>query len=73
MRSPAKQTEHRMQGIVDNSPQPIYAKSVTGHYLMVNRRYEDLFGMKSADIVDKTENSSSSTTRWISPSCLRRT
>ena len=44
-----------MQEIVDNSPQPMYAKSVTGHYLMVNRRYEELFGMKAADIVGKTD------------------
>ena len=54
-REAVKQTEHRMQEIVDNSPQPMYAKSVTGHYLMVNRRYEDLFGMKSEDIVGKTD------------------
>lgn len=54
-REAVKQTEHRMQEIVDNSPQPMYAKSVTGHYLMVNRRYEELFGMKSADIVGKTD------------------
>jgi len=54
-REAVKQTEHRMQEIVDNSPQPMYAKSVTGHYLMVNRRYEELFGMKAADIVGKTD------------------
>ena len=54
-REAVKQTEHRMQEIVDNSPQPMYAKSVTGHYLMVNRRYEDLFGMTSEDIVGKTD------------------
>ena len=54
-REAVKQTEHRMQEIVDNSPQPMYAKSVTGHYLMVNRRYEQLFGMKAEDIVGKTD------------------
>lgn len=54
-REAVKRTEHRMQEIVDNSPQPMYAKSVTGHYLMVNRRYEELFGMKAADIVGKTD------------------
>ncbi len=50
-----KQTEHRMQEIVDNSPSPMYAKSVTGHYLMINRRYEELFQVKSADVVGKTD------------------
>ena len=54
-REAVKRTEHRMQEIVDNSPQPMYAKSVTGHYLMVNRRYEELFGLKAADIVGKTD------------------
>lgn len=54
-REAVRQTEHRMQEIVDNSPQPMYAKSVSGQYLMVNRRYEELFGMKAADIVGKTD------------------
>jgi len=50
-----RQTEHRMQEIVDNSPSPMYAKSVTGHYLMINRRYEELFQVKSADVIGKTD------------------
>lgn len=54
-REALKQTEHRMQEIVDNSPSPIYAKSVTGHYLMVNRRFEELFSVKSTDAVGKTD------------------
>ena len=44
-----------MQEIVDNSPSPMYAKSVTGHYLMINRRYEELFHVKSEDVVGKTD------------------
>jgi PAS domain S-box-containing protein len=54
-RQALRQTEHRMQEIVDNSPSPMYAKSVTGHYLMINRRYEDLFDVKAADVVGKTD------------------
>ena len=54
-RQALKQTEHRMQEIVDNSPSPMYAKSVTGRYLMINRRYEELFNVKSADVVGKTD------------------
>ena len=54
-REAVRQTEHRMQEIVDNSPSPMYAKSVTGRYLMVNRRYEELFGLKSEDVVGKTD------------------
>ncbi len=55
-REAVRQTEHRMQEIVDNSPSPMYAKSVTGRYLMVNRRYEELFGLKSTDVVGKTDD-----------------
>jgi len=54
-REALRQTEHRMQEIVDNSPSPMYAKSVTGKYLMVNRRFEELFNVKAEDIVGKTD------------------
>ena len=54
-REAVRQTEHRMQEIVDNSPSPMYAKAVDGRYLMVNRRYEELFGLKSEDVVGKTD------------------
>lgn len=54
-REAVKQTEHRMQEIVDNSPTPMYAKSVTGHYLMINRRYEELLKRKAEDVVGKTD------------------
>ncbi len=54
-RQALRQTEHRMQEIVDNSPSPMYAKSVSGHYLMINRRYEELFKVKAADVVGKTD------------------
>lgn len=54
-REALRQTEHRMQEIVDNSPSPIFAKSVTGKYLMVNRRFEELFNVKSEDVMGKTD------------------
>ena len=54
-REAVKRTEHRMQEIVDNSPSPMYAKSRAGKYLMVNRRYEEIFGVKAEDVVGKTD------------------
>lgn len=54
-REAVRQTEHRMQEIVDNSPSPMYAKSAEGRYLMVNRRYEELFKLTSEQIVGKTD------------------
>lgn len=53
-REALRQTEHRMQEIVDNSPSPMYAKSVSGHYLMINREFEDLFRVKSSEVVGKS-------------------
>ncbi len=54
-RQALRQTERRMQEIVDNSPLPMYVKSLDGHYLMVNRRFEELFGMKPGEVVGKTD------------------
>ena len=54
-RQALRQTERRMQEIVDNSPLPTYVKSLDGHYLMVNRRFEELFGMEAGEIVGKTD------------------
>jgi PAS domain S-box-containing protein len=48
-------TERRMEEIVDNSPLPMYMKSLDGHYLMINRRFEELFGVKAEDVVGKTD------------------
>ncbi|MBC7979823.1 MAG: PAS domain-containing protein [Armatimonadetes bacterium] len=54
-REALRQTEHRMQEIVDNSPSPMYAKSASGQYLMINRKFEDLFKVKSEDVVGKRD------------------
>ena len=55
-RQALRQTENRMQEIVDYSPSPMYAKSVTGRYLMINRCYEELFNVKSKDVVGKFDS-----------------
>lgn len=49
------QTERRMKEIVDNSPSPIYVKSITGRYLMINRRFGQLFGVEESEIYGKTD------------------
>lgn len=54
-REAVRRTEHRMQEIVDHSPSPMHAKSRDGRYLMINRRYEELFGVKAEDVVGKTD------------------
>lgn len=38
-----QESEQRLQDIIDNSPAVIYLKDARGRYLLVNRRYEELF------------------------------
>lgn len=54
-RQELRQTERRMEEIVDNSPSPMYMKSLDGRYLMINRRFEELFGLKAEEVIGKTD------------------
>ncbi|MES2474855.1 MAG: PAS domain-containing protein [Verrucomicrobiota bacterium] len=54
-RQALRQTERRMQEIVDNSPSPMYVKSLDGRYLMINRRYEEMFGVTAEEVIGKTD------------------
>jgi PAS domain S-box-containing protein len=45
-----------LQAIVDNSPAVIYAKDLAGRYLMVNRRFAELFPGIAADAMGKTDH-----------------
>ncbi len=44
-----------MQAISDNSPAVIYAKDLAGHYLLVNRRFTELFHVAADNILGKTD------------------
>ena len=48
--------ERRLLAIVDNSPAVIYMKAVDGRYLLINRRFEELFHVTRKDIVGKTDH-----------------
>jgi PAS domain S-box-containing protein len=50
-----KQAERQMKEIMDHSPAPIYVKSVTGRYLMVNERFERLFNLKEEEVLGKND------------------
>lgn len=43
-----------LQSILDNSPAVIFVKDVEGHYLLVNRRYTEMFHVSIEDLVGKT-------------------
>ena len=47
--------QNLLQAIVDNSMAVIYVKDLAGRYLLVNRRYEDIFGLTREVILGRTD------------------
>ncbi|MFQ5488762.1 MAG: diguanylate cyclase domain-containing protein, partial [Gammaproteobacteria bacterium] len=50
-----RQSERRLQAILDNSPAVICMKDVTGHYLLVNRCFEELFSVSKSEAEGSTD------------------
>ncbi|MBI2825481.1 MAG: PAS domain S-box protein [Planctomycetia bacterium] len=48
-------SELRLQAIMDNTSAVIYLKDAQGRYLMVNRRYEELFHVTQQQIIGRTD------------------
>ena len=48
-------TSHLLQAIVDNSATVIFVKDLQGRYMLVNRRYEELFHLPKADVLGRTD------------------
>jgi PAS domain S-box-containing protein len=48
-------TDERLQQILNNSTALIFARDAEGRFLFVNREWERLFGMKSADVVGRLD------------------
>jgi PAS domain S-box-containing protein len=46
--------EARLQAILDNSPTVIHLKDLQGRYVLVNRRFEQLFHQRREEIIGKT-------------------
>jgi PAS domain S-box-containing protein len=51
----ARSSQKLLQAVIDNSMAVVYVKDVEGHYLLVNRRYEELFHLTRDWIVGKTD------------------
>jgi PAS domain S-box-containing protein len=51
-----RESQHLLQAIVDNSTAVIFVKDIEGRYLMVNRRYKELFHVTEQSIVGKTDH-----------------
>jgi PAS domain S-box-containing protein len=50
-----RDSEARLQAILDNSPAVIYVKDLTGRYLLVNQRFEKLFHVDRFQVRSKTD------------------
>ena len=50
-----RESEARLQAILDNSPTLIFLKDTEGRYLLVNRQFEHIFHLTREDIVGKTD------------------
>jgi PAS domain S-box-containing protein len=50
-----RESEGRLQAILDNSPTVIYVKDLQGKYLLINRKFETLFNLTRASVKDKTD------------------
>lgn len=49
------ENQEQLQAIIDNSTALIYLKDREGKYLLINRRYEELFKITSEDISSRTD------------------
>ena len=54
----AERSESRrlIEAIVEHSPAVIYVKDLAGRYLMVNRRYAEIFHLDRGDVIGKTDH-----------------
>jgi len=50
-----RESETRLQSILDNSSTVIFLKDIQGRYITINRRYEELFHVKRNEVVNKTD------------------
>ncbi len=50
-----KNVERRLQAILDNTSTVVYVKDMEGRYLLINREFETLFGVRLAEIVGKND------------------
>ncbi|WP_437644630.1 hybrid sensor histidine kinase/response regulator [Sorangium sp. So ce362] len=50
-----RESQHLLQAIVENSAAVIYVKDLEGRYLMINRRFEELFHVPARSIIGKTD------------------
>src|SRR5262249_45228359 len=51
-----RESEARLQALLDPSPAFVYMKDLEGRYVFVNRTYEELFGIDRTEMLGKTDD-----------------
>ncbi len=51
-----RESEERLRGLLDHSPSVIFLKDTEGRYVLVNRRYEELFHITSEQLRGQTDH-----------------
>lgn len=51
-----EESESRLRAVLDNSPAVIYVKDREGRYRLINRQYEELFGVREAEVRGRTDH-----------------
>jgi len=51
-----RESQQLLQAIVDNSQAVVYVKDLDGRYLLVNRRFEEIFGLGRDAILSQTDH-----------------
>jgi two-component system CheB/CheR fusion protein len=49
------ESNQRLQAIIDNTPTVIYIKDVSGHYTLINRKFEEIWHVKCDRLLGKTD------------------
>jgi PAS domain S-box-containing protein len=49
-----RETQRLIQAIFDNSPAVLHVKNLDGRFLLVNRKFEEIVGLRSEEILGKT-------------------
>ena len=50
-----KESENRLQAILDHSPGLIYLKDLNGRYLHVNQKFKEVFSLSETEIIGRTD------------------
>ncbi|MCW3087225.1 MAG: hypothetical protein JWQ78_611, partial [Sediminibacterium sp.] len=50
-----KENEYRLTAILDNTTTLIFIKDLHGRYIMVNKRFKDVFGLTDEMVINKTD------------------